>query len=69
MDKEVWERDFDSQTREWCAKVAGLVADALATAGVVAHDQLERVVEVATEEIYARLCVRDYPPSSESSGQ
>ena len=37
--------------------LAVLVVDALADAGIVARDQIDRAVEIATEEIDARVAL------------
>jgi hypothetical protein len=63
---ERWNEAFNMETKKWCHRVAGLAADALVDAGVVARDSLEGAAEVVSEEIYARLSVRDYPPSAEA---
>jgi hypothetical protein len=52
-------------TKAWSEAVAALVVDALRWAKIVQKDDNERAVAIAAEEIYARLCVRDYPPPIE----
>ncbi len=51
-----------ASAKEWSESVAGLIVDALRWAKIVSEDDNDRAIAIAAEEIYARLCVRDYPP-------
>jgi hypothetical protein len=48
--------------KAWSEAIAALVVDALRYAKIVQKDDNDRAIEIAADEIYARLCVRDYPP-------
>jgi hypothetical protein len=61
-----WTEAFDKDTRKWCDGIAALAGDALVDAGFGPRDNLEGAGEVISEEIYARLSVRDYPPRVEA---
>lgn len=66
MSAKAWSAEFDSSTREWCRRIAELTVDGLFMAKLIARDELDKTIEIAAEEIYARLCVRDYPPYPET---
>ena len=66
MASEQWSEDFDSRTREWCVSVAGLAVDALVDGGVIDRHAFDKGVAIVSEEIYVRLAVQNYPPSTES---
>jgi hypothetical protein len=51
--------------KRWSESVAALIVDALRDAKIVSKEHNDRAIAVASEEIYARLCVRDYPPAME----
>jgi hypothetical protein len=46
----------------WSRNVAGLIVDALMTAGLTTRETFHEAVDVATEEINARLALDDGPP-------
>lgn len=46
--------------------MAALAVDALLWAKIVQKGESQQAVGIVAEEIYARLCVRDYPPPIES---
>jgi len=50
---------------QWSNRIAGLAVDGLVHPGIVKPEELQRAIEIVGEEIYARLCVRDYPPPIE----
>lgn len=52
--------------KEWSEAIAVHVIDALLWAKIVQKTDNDRAVEIAADEIYARLSVRDYPPPMES---
>jgi hypothetical protein len=54
--------DQNATAQDWAASVADLAVDALLYAGLVRREQLEIASSIIAEEIFARLCVRDYPP-------
>jgi hypothetical protein len=58
------DRPFTS-TKAWSDHIAALVVDALVGGGVVGHDDFEKAEAIVSEEISARLCVLDYPPTEE----
>jgi len=45
----------------WSQSVAGLAADALVTAGLVAKADIDRIHKIIAEEVYVRLAARDRP--------
>ncbi len=53
--------------KTWSDKVGALAVDALVTAKLVKKEEFERAVAIVSEEIYVRLCLRDMPPSTETS--
>ena len=55
--------DRDAAQLAWSRQVAGLVVDALITAGLMPRETLDQAIEIATEEIYVRLALNDRPPT------
>ncbi len=47
---------------QWAASVAAMAVDALLDAGLVSREQFEAARAIVAEEVFVRLCVRDYPP-------
>ena len=47
---------------QWADSVAAIAVDALLDAGLVAREQFEAARAIVAEEVFVRLCVRDYPP-------
>jgi hypothetical protein len=47
--------------KKWSDGVATLVADALVDAGILKIEELEKALEIISEEINVRLCLNDYP--------
>jgi hypothetical protein len=66
---EEWSEQIDARVREWCEKVAVLGIDVLVDAGLVASADLKRASTIVAEELFVRLCLRDYPPVPELSVQ
>jgi hypothetical protein len=58
-----WRNEMPEQ---WSNRVAALAVDALIYPGIVKREDVEKAIAIVGEEIYARLCVRDYPPPMES---
>jgi hypothetical protein len=54
-------------TQQWSEDVAAFVVDTLLHAKIVQKEQCERAIEIAAEEIFVRLCLKDYPPPIEES--
>jgi hypothetical protein len=52
--------------KSWSDQIATLAADALIEARLVSRDDFDRVADVIAEEIFARLCLLDFPPTNES---
>jgi hypothetical protein len=63
---ERWTEEFAARVRGWCDSKAHLAVDALIHAGLVAGDEFERASGIVAEELYVRLCLRDYPPLPKS---
>jgi hypothetical protein len=59
---EAWSEEFTARVRQWCEKVAPLGVDALVDAGLVAKEEFTRASDIVAEELFVRLCLRDYPP-------
>ena len=49
--------------KRWANQMAHYVTDALITGAVVASESNATAVAIIEEEIWSRLCVRDYPPN------
>ena len=49
---------------EWSKDIAILIADSLVDAGMISREQMPRATEIIAEELWTRLLVKDYPPSS-----
>ena len=64
-----WSPEFAARVREWCDHVAAMGVDVLADAGLVTHADFERARDIVAEEVFVRLCLHDYPPTPEPSGQ
>ena len=47
--------------KKWSDGVASFAADALVDAGILKIEELEKAVEIISEEINVRLCLKDYP--------
>jgi hypothetical protein len=60
---ERWSDELAAEVKEWCDIIAGLGIDALIDAGLVDKRDNENATAVLAEEIFARLCLHDYPPS------
>ena len=52
---------------QWSNRVAALAIDALMDAGIVKREDMQKAIAIVGEEIFARLCVRDYPLAVDSS--
>jgi hypothetical protein len=63
---ERWSDHLADGVKAWSDNVACIVADALMDGGVITEDALDRATAIIAEEIFARLCVRDYPPRDEA---
>jgi len=60
---ERWTDEFSASTREWCDKVTNLGVDMLVRAGLLPEEEFGRASGIVAEELFVRLCLRDYPPS------
>ena len=49
--------------KRWANQIAHYVTDALITGGTVAAENNARAVSIIEGEVWAQLCVRNYPPS------
>ena len=49
-------------SEQWSQDVAGLVADALRDARLIAPETFERAQAIVAEEIWVRLNLGDFPP-------
>jgi hypothetical protein len=49
--------------KTWSDRMAALAVDALLTAKVVRKEDLERAIEIVSEEISVRLSLGDVPPA------
>jgi hypothetical protein len=61
-----WSERLAAGVKAWGDDVAGLAVSALIDGGLVDPVGYERAVAIVSEEIFARLCVRDFPPREES---
>lgn len=61
-----WSARQSANVRAWSVHIADLSADALADAGLVSRDDVERAAAVIAEEVFVRLCLLDYPPIEET---
>ena len=66
MAEDRWSDRLSAGVKSWSDQIAGLVADALVEARLVSRDDFDRVTDVIAEEVFARLCLRDFPPTEES---
>jgi hypothetical protein len=62
---EPWSAEFATKVRQWCDHVSWLGADALLDAKVISENDLSPAAEIISEELFARLCLYDYPPIPE----
>jgi hypothetical protein len=53
--------------KAWSDRFAALAVDALITAKIVRKDDLERAVEIVSEELSVRLSLGDNPPGKRQS--
>jgi hypothetical protein len=63
---EPWSDRLAASVKTWSDEIAALVVDALVDAGLVDRNNFQRAFAIVSEEVFARLCVRDYPPRGES---
>jgi hypothetical protein len=61
-----WSDQLSNDVKAWSDHVAGLAADALLEAGLINRDDFERSAAIISEEVFVRLCLCDFPPSSEA---
>jgi hypothetical protein len=54
--------EMDASAKQWSEKIAALAVDALLDAGLVRRDDFDAAMRVVAEEIFVRLCLKDYPP-------
>ena len=59
---------MSAEVKSWADHIAVLATDALIDAGLVHGDDLNRAVETISNEIFARLCLSDFPPAEEPRG-
>jgi hypothetical protein len=57
--------EFADRVSAWCDKVAALEVDALVDAELIPKGEFERASSIVAEELFVRLCLRDYPPLPE----
>jgi hypothetical protein len=60
-----WSESFAASVRQWCDKMAALGADVLVDASILNKAEFDKAVQILSEELFVRLCLHDYPPSSE----
>ena len=60
-----WSERLAAGVKAWSDHVASLSADALIEARLVGQDDFEQALGIISEEIFARLCLHDFPPISE----
>jgi len=53
----------DDAAKVWSDRMARLAVDALVTAKIVPLEQLQRAIEIVSEEIAVRLALQDLPPN------
>jgi hypothetical protein len=63
-----WSNRLAAEVRMWSDHVAALAVDSLLDAGLIRPNELKRATNIVSEEIFVRLCLRDYPPSKEGDG-
>jgi hypothetical protein len=63
---DVWSPQLAASVKQWSDTVAELAVDALICGKVVDRGNFEKAVAIVSEEVFARLCVHDYPPRDES---
>lgn len=51
-----------NSSKGWADGVANLAVDAMLDAQILKKEDLSRAKEIISEEIFARLSVKDYPP-------
>jgi hypothetical protein len=54
--------DPKATAEQWAARVAALAVDVLLRAGLVSRKQFKAACAIVAEEVFVRLCLRDYPP-------
>ena len=47
---------------QWSNEIANLIVDALQDANLIEKIGVDKSIEIVAEEIFVRLCCRDYPP-------
>jgi len=66
MDEDRWSDRLSAGIKSWSDQIAILAADALVEARLIDRDVFERAADVIAEEVFARLCLRDFPSTDES---
>jgi hypothetical protein len=61
-----WSDRSSAGVKAWSDPIAALAADALVEARLVSRDDFDKVAAVIAEEVFVRLCLRDFPPGGES---
>jgi hypothetical protein len=65
MDGDRWSNRLSITIKEWSDHVAGLAADALVDAQLISGTEFGRAAAIISEEVFARLCLGDFPPPEE----
>lgn len=65
MAQRPWSDRLSSDVRAWSDSIAALAVDALVDHGLVGRDDLDRATAIVSQEVFARLCLLDYPPAEE----
>jgi hypothetical protein len=66
MAEDRWSDRLSAGAKSWSDQIARLAADALVEARLVNRDDFDKAADVIAEEVFARLCLRDFPPTEES---
>ena len=61
-----WSDRLSASVKAWSDQIAFLAAEALVESQLVSRDNFDTAAAVIAEEVYARLCLCDFPPSSDS---
>ncbi len=66
MSNDQWNERLSERVKAWSDGVADLAADALVDARLINRKDFVRVATIISEEIFVRLCLDDFPPTSEA---
>jgi hypothetical protein len=59
---DAWSVEFATRVHKWCEDLSLLSVDALVEARLISTSEVGRASQILTEEVYVRLCLKDYPP-------